>query len=159
MVGLAAVPPVRVGLNRCEALVFDPADGKVVGEKQLELLFLQPPPDLRVTSAERIADFSHLGVGPWLRDQIFMHVDMLNERAQWNLSASTGLPCWMEPAEAAEPEQDAGRARGDAEAPDAYWGQRGGIFGGSLPCETGADAPAEADSSGMLNRQRCMDVD
>lgn len=148
MVGLAAIPPLRIGPDRCEALLFDAAEGTVAREARLEQLLESPP--LRVLFTERIANFSLFGVGPWLRDQIFTHVDMLNERGGWQLDTHrrAGLPCWMEPAAENEALPDGAEARGDAEAPAAYWSERGGVFGGSLPCR---EVPRETDAKSCMN--------
>ena len=145
LVGLAAVPLPSAGKDRCEAFLFDSSDGKQVDEARLNLLFLTEAATNdfrhgapRVKFVRRLAGFSHLGVGPWLRDLVCGHIDGLNEPsegAQERPAESAELACWLEESgsEAVFPlaVQESERTA------SSYWASSGWSLGDAGPASLG----------------------
>mmetsp|Transcript_8684 Transcript_8684/g.21008 ORF Transcript_8684/g.21008 Transcript_8684/m.21008 type:complete len:296 (-) Transcript_8684:223-1110(-) len=95
-VGLSAAPPAEdVGANRMEVLLVKNSAGpgrgpKFFTERELE----SEVACSSVRFVQRLGDFSYLGVGPWLRDQILRHQDAVNAAWKGGISAARSGSSW-----------------------------------------------------------------
>lgn len=102
--GVAAVPELDTGINRCECVLFDAVSNPVksstapgtsgpkecerycLTEAQLGTLFgdnahgeeQHGGSNMSIVFVRKVDDFSHTGIGPWLRDLILLNVEKLN---------------------------------------------------------------------------------